>query len=349
MAELFTIITLRQGTTEEWSKSNVRLREGEVGLEYFPNGIVKLKAGLIGEDGQGKLWADLPYVGDDVQTALLNKIFAETERAQNAELNLQKQINIIMDNPDTENVIDSINEFTKYIQEHGEIAESFRTGIESLNIRLIDLKDSVLDLQSTDTSLIESITALEETNKVHKVEYKTLLDATLDNKESIEKITNIIGEIKEGKTLIQLIADETIRAQTAENKNAEEITRINDILINIIDNNSEGLDSIKELATWVQEHGNDASNMITEINNNTNAILLINNAETGILAQAKEYANTKISEIPVATIEQLGLVKFDNNTIKMNDNQQLHVSKISTDMIEQGEQTLVLNGGSAEN
>lgn len=69
MAELNTIITLRQGTTAEWAVSTVRLREGEMGLEYLADGTVKVKAGILGEDGQGKLWADLPYIGSDVKAA----------------------------------------------------------------------------------------------------------------------------------------------------------------------------------------------------------------------------------------------------------------------------------------
>lgn len=69
MAELNTIITLRQGTTAEWADSVVRLREGEMGLEYLADGTVKIKAGILGEDGQGKLWADLPYIGSDVKSA----------------------------------------------------------------------------------------------------------------------------------------------------------------------------------------------------------------------------------------------------------------------------------------
>ena len=69
MAELNTIITLRQGTTAEWSTSTVRLREGEMGLEYLADGTVKIKAGVLGEDGQGKLWSDLPYIGSDVKSA----------------------------------------------------------------------------------------------------------------------------------------------------------------------------------------------------------------------------------------------------------------------------------------
>ena len=64
MAELKTIITLRQGTTAEWADSEVVLRVGEMGLEYLANGSVKIKAG----DGE-HFWSDLAYVGSDVKAA----------------------------------------------------------------------------------------------------------------------------------------------------------------------------------------------------------------------------------------------------------------------------------------
>ena len=44
---------------------------------------------------------------------------------------LQDQIDLIMNNPDTEDVINSINEFTQYIADHGEIAEGFRKDIDA--------------------------------------------------------------------------------------------------------------------------------------------------------------------------------------------------------------------------
>lgn len=62
MAELNTIITLRQGTTAEWNVSSVVLKQGEMGLEYLADGSVKIKAG----DGE-HLWGDLAYVGSDVK------------------------------------------------------------------------------------------------------------------------------------------------------------------------------------------------------------------------------------------------------------------------------------------
>lgn len=43
---------------------------------------------------------------------------------------LQNQINTIMNNPDAEGAINSINEFTQYVKDHGEIAEGFRADID---------------------------------------------------------------------------------------------------------------------------------------------------------------------------------------------------------------------------
>ena len=43
---------------------------------------------------------------------------------------LQTQINTIMNNPDTEKVVDSINEFTAWIDEHGGIADGMRADID---------------------------------------------------------------------------------------------------------------------------------------------------------------------------------------------------------------------------
>ena len=64
MAELKTIITLRQGTTAEWAESTVILKTGEMGLEYLADGSVKIKAG-----DDEHLWGDLAYVGSDVKAA----------------------------------------------------------------------------------------------------------------------------------------------------------------------------------------------------------------------------------------------------------------------------------------
>ena len=52
---------------------------------------------------------------------------------------LQSQINAMASSPDIENVINSINEFTQYIEEHGEIADGFRTDIDTNKENISDL------------------------------------------------------------------------------------------------------------------------------------------------------------------------------------------------------------------
>ena len=73
------------------------------------------------------------------KTELSNAIAAEKERAEGVEAGLQTQINTIMNNPDTEGVINSINEFTQYVADHGEIAEGFRTSIAANAQAVTDL------------------------------------------------------------------------------------------------------------------------------------------------------------------------------------------------------------------
>lgn len=191
-------------------------------------------------------------------------------------------------------------------------------------------------------------------------------DATaLENYHTKAEIVAITGEVASDKTLVQMIAEaqaaatyddaevrqlitnEAARADAAEKANAAEIARVNGVLVAALENNEEGLDSIKELATWINEHGTVAAGMSEAITANADAIAAINHETTGILALAKAHADAAVAGIPVATAEVLGLVKFDNDTIKMNENNQLYAAKVSTDILVQGSQTLVLNGGSA--
>ena len=58
-----------------------------------------------------------------------NAVAVEKARAEQAEAGLQTQINTIMNNPDAEGAINSINEFTQYVKDHGTIAEGMRTDI----------------------------------------------------------------------------------------------------------------------------------------------------------------------------------------------------------------------------
>lgn len=192
----------------------------------------------------------------------------------------------------------------------------------------------------------------------------------LNNYHTKSEIAGITGTVADGKTLVQMISEaqaaatyndtevrglifsEASRADTEEKRlaglianNADDIVAINALLNTV--SSEDNITSLKELAVWVEEHGAEASEMADAIDSNAKAIAAINHADTGILAVAKGYTDAAIAGIPVATAEALGLVKFDDVTVKMNENKQLYVAKVSTDILEQGTQILVLNGGSA--
>lgn len=89
------------------------------------------------------------YLVEEDKTGLAGLITAEENRAKGVEEGLQTQINTIMNNPDAEGAINSINEFTQYITDHGTIADGFRTDINknkediAANVKAIEDHESL--------------------------------------------------------------------------------------------------------------------------------------------------------------------------------------------------------------
>lgn len=82
------------------------------------------------------------------KTELAGLITAEENRAKGVEEGLQNQINTIMNNPDAEGAINSINEFTKYVSDHGTIADGMRTDINKN-------KEDIAAINNTETGLLK--------------------------------------------------------------------------------------------------------------------------------------------------------------------------------------------------
>lgn len=151
-----------------------------------------------------------------VQTTLPNAITAEKERAEAAESGLQTQINTIMNNPDTEGVINSINEFTQYIADHGEIAEGFRTDIDANADAISDMDTAY---KAADTTLQGNIDA-EATARANA-------DSALDTRlKAVESAVGESGSVAEDisaakqeaidSAVSTAAADATSKANTAE-------------------------------------------------------------------------------------------------------------------------------------
>lgn len=83
------------------------------------------------------------------------------------------------------------------------------------------------------------------------------------------------------------------------------------------------------------------------IQGNTNLINTLNGDGEGSVNKKISDAIAAIPAIPAATASTLGLVKV-GETISVDEEGTINVSKVSTDILVQGEQELILNGGSAK-
>lgn len=242
---------------------------------------------------------------------------------------------------------------------------------------IVDGHTSALAVKAEQTAL-DTVSAKASANETA---IKTLNETTIPgiNTEINKKANAVdvyskteVGTIAEGKTLVQMIADakneatyddtaikESIKANTDAlailNSNVETSGSVAHTaaaaakaeVATVIGAAPEAMDTLEEVAKWIENDQSGAASMANRITANENAINAINDANSGILAQAEAYTKATIAALPVATAEVLGLVKFDDVSIKMNENNQLYVAKVSTDTLEQGSQTLILNGGNA--
>ena len=173
--------------------------------------------------------------------------------------------------------------------------------------------------------------------------------ATYDDtkvKEDIQKNATAIENItKEGGAIAIAVKAEADRAAEAEQALADDIAEINALLNTV--SSEDNITSLKELAIWVEEHGGEASKMAESIKANADAIELINDAEKGILVQAKAHSDANLATAKAYTDAEIAKIHgVDDKTIKLAENK-AYVAEVSTDILVQGAQELVLCGGNA--
>lgn len=225
---------------------------------------------------------------------------------------LQTQINTITNNPDTEGVINSINEFTQYISDHGEIAEGFRSDIDSkVSQEVFDATiGDMSEFQDNDTGEQLSVAEVfsgygERLNAVTSfiggigeegelVEYGNLSDYIDSVKREIQDVT---GSMKVFIDDEELTHDEAIdnindRVSELEAKDEADNERFDAIELNI--NELSGLQTqISDLNTLVGDTA--VSEQIS------NAIDVATADDFGIYVQDTEPANAADGDIWVDT------------------------------------------------
>ena len=181
-----------------------------------------------------------------------------------------------------------------------------------------------------------------------------------------------VGSITEGKTLVEMIADAKSEASYDDTAikaliqgNTDKIAILNGgastegsviaianaqakaEVATIVGAAPEAMDTLEEVANWIANDKTGAAAMAADIAANKTAIEAINNETTGILAAAKKYTDDSIAGLPLATGSVVGLVKVDDKTIQAAEDGTISVKAISTDLLTQGTQELVLDGGNA--
>ena len=181
-----------------------------------------------------------------------------------------------------------------------------------------------------------------------------------------------IGTIAEGKTLVEMIEDAKSEASYDDTEIKNSIKANTDALAilngdagtagsviaianaqakaevaTIVGSAPETMDTLEEVANWIANDKTGAAAMAASIAANKTAIEAINNETTGILAVAKKYTDDSITNLPLATGNVVGLVKVDNKTIQVAEDGTISVKAVSTDLLTQGTQELILDGGRA--
>lgn len=242
----------------------------------------------IGEVADGKTVVEM--ISDNADA--IDAIEADYLKAADKKA-LQDQIDLIMNNPDTEKVINSISEFTQYIDEHGAIADGFRKDIDD-NAKAISDHEA-LAAETYETK--EDSNAKSEASKEYADGLNTAMNARVEALEAID-------HTHDNKGIIDGITAEKVAAWDAAQANAEAtaagaLAGVKAELEGAIaDGDSDTLDSAK---AYTDELANG------QVKTNKEAIEAINNAESGILAQANGYAdglNTAMDE-RVAELEAI--------------------------------------------
>lgn len=189
------------------------------------------------------------------------------------------------------------------------------------------------------------------------------IGAVEDNKTVVDMINAVAGtidftpyakkdEVAATYATITALNEEIARADAAEKANAKAIGELDATLKAALENDGEGLDSIKELAVWIEEH---ETEILPIINKHTDILAGIggeNQPATVVAAiEAAKYV------LPGATVEALGGIKSAadvDGKVAVNKvyvdatTNVAEVKAFSTDNLVQGTMTLVLNGGDAQ-
>ena len=162
------------------------------------------------------------YLKDADKTELADAIADEAERAAGVEAGLetrlkaveddyltsadaealQTQINTIMNNPDAEGAINSINEFTQYVKDHGTIADGFRTDIDKNKEDIAANAKAIEDHEALAAQTYATKTELADEKKSLQEEIDADVKVVADDLEELAGVVEGLGDTKADATAL---------------------------------------------------------------------------------------------------------------------------------------------------
>lgn len=186
--------------------------------------------------------------------------------------------------------------------------------------------------------------------------------AGTDAQTAVDNLSAKVGTVEDGKTIVEMIAeaqaaatydDTAIKADIKANTDA--ITVLNGEssvtgsvkntvateIAKVVADAPESFDTLKEIADWIANDTTGAAKMANDI-----ATIVGEDSGKSMRTVATEVAEAAVDAIPVATMDTLGLIKGTAGKVNVTGGQ---ITSVTTDALEQGTDTLVLDGGSASN
>lgn len=258
---------------------------------------------------------------------------------------------------------DAITKLNGAASVEGSVAEKIQTAITGL-----DLTNTYA--AKTHTHAMEQVTGLTDEFAKYQLKGDYALKSDLDGTDAdLQALTALVGTLPADATATTVVgyakevADKATgnaatvgaKVDTLIGDDADKSVRTiaNEELVKqlIPENADASLDTLQEIAAWIQEHPSDASAMNSKItalegkaHEHTNKAVL-----DGITAEKVTSWDSALhaGDIPAATAEALGLVKVDNTSIEANDGvigiKAVNVQKL---FVAEGDE-LILDGGNA--
>lgn len=327
MAEktLQTRIKLRYASYEEWQSSTLKLLAGEVALCYVPanNDEIKNTAPTV-----------LFKVGDGL------KVFSELQWASARAADVYtwaKQSTLPIEKLGSGNVVASISwdaENNKLKYETISVAtseglEALQNLVTGINTRLGTAETDIDNLQAA----IKTLNGADTVDGSIAKAVKTAVDAEVIARDAAIKVESDRAKAAEGvlsdridnyetnKDTFALKSDVNTLIGEDSNKSVREITQ--DEIASQLAGGGTSFDTLQEIAAWLKDHPADVGEMNEKINANTDAITLLNNAETveGSVAYAVKQEADRAKGVEnglntrITTIEADYLVEADKTEL----------------------------------